>query len=155
MRISPLVSQTFQRLAGIRALLELLDQALPESEWRESEALKQLADEQNWDFSDFDTESHILNERFRFWLPRYTAYSVIMLLHTVLETQLISAAEAVHARKRLPFRPSDLRGRGVETSALYLTRAGVYDVRNDSAWQSIGDLRDLRHLIVHRAGTKG
>ena len=31
----------------------------------------------------------------------------------------------------------------------------MYDIRHDAAWQKICDLRDLRHLIVHRAGTKG
>ena len=40
MVFSPLVAQTFGRLAGISALLELLDGSMRESEWAENEELK-------------------------------------------------------------------------------------------------------------------
>jgi hypothetical protein len=155
MKIDTLVLQTFGRLAGVRAFLELLDKAMPESEWHENEALKTSAEEQAWEYADFDVERQILDERFGFWLPRFTSYSVITLLHTVLETQLLAAGSRAHLQKQTLFQPNDVRGRGIDAAALYLSRLGVYDVRQDLAWPTICDLRDLRHLIVHRAGTKG
>ena len=75
MLFSPLVAQTFGRLAGISALLELLDGSMPESEWAENEELKQRAEEEDWEFWEFDVERQVLEERFQFWLPRFTAYS--------------------------------------------------------------------------------
>jgi hypothetical protein len=153
--IDPLVLQTFGRLAGIRALLELLDRALPDTAWHEHEALKAQAAEQDWEFGDFDVERQILDERFEFWLPRYTAYSVVTLLHTVLEAQLLASAERAHLQFKASFTPEDVRGRGIEAATLYLRRLGAFDARQDKAWPIICDLRDLRHLIVHRAGARG
>ena len=48
-----------------------------------------------------------------------------------------------------------MRGRGIEAAVLYLEKVGTFDVKRDTAWQTICDLRDARHLVVHRAGTKG
>ena len=133
----------------------MLDRALPESEWSDNEALRQRAEEENWEFADFDVERQVLHERFRFWLPRFTTYSVVTLLYTVLETQLAACAHRACSQKQASFQPADVRGRGLEATALYLAKVGTYDLRQDPAWQTICDLRDLRHLIVHRAGTTG
>ena len=73
MQLDLLVLQTFGRLTGIRSFLDLLDGALPRSEWSDNEALKQRAEKENWEFNDFDVERQVLDERFRFWLPRYAA----------------------------------------------------------------------------------
>jgi len=121
MRLDTLALQTFGRLAGIRAFLDLLDRALPESEWSDNEALKQRAEEENWEFADFDVERQVLDERFHFWLPRYTAYSVVSLLYTVLETQLSAAARRACSQMQASFQPADVRGAGIDAAALYLT----------------------------------
>lgn len=155
MEFSILVLETFGRLSGVRSFVDLLDRSLPESEWSENEALKQKAEDLNWAFDDFDVERQALDERFQFWLPRYTAYSAVTLLFAVLETQLVSCAKLAATQRNAAFQPADLRGNGIESAVLYLKRLGVFDARADMAWPSICDLRDLRHLIVHRAGTKG
>jgi hypothetical protein len=100
MKIDTLVLQTFGRLAGVRAFLELVDRALPESEWQENELLRKNAEEGAWEYDDFDVERQILDERFGFWLPRFTSYSVVTLLHTVLETQLAAAAVRAQSKPR-------------------------------------------------------
>jgi hypothetical protein len=155
MKFNSLVVQTFGRLSGIRAFLEVLDRALPDAEWKDNEALKVQAEEQAWEESDFDVERQILDERFRFWLPRFSSYSVVTLLFTVLETQLTVCARVAAKQKGSSFLPGDVRGQGVEAAVLFLKRVGAFDARQDPAWQTICDVRDLRHLIVHRAGTKG
>jgi hypothetical protein len=155
MQMDSLVLQTFGRLAGIRSFLDLLDRTLPAAEWSDNEALREQAESETWEYPDFDVERQILDERFHFWLPRFTAYSAVSLLYTVLETQLAAAAKRACSRQGASFKPSDMRGRGIEASALYLKRVGVFDARQDSAWQTVANLRELRHLIVHRAGTEG
>lgn len=155
MKVSFLVLETFGRLAGVRSFVDLLDRSMPESEWNENEELKRKAENENWDFDAFDVERQVLDDRSQFWLPRYTAYSAVTLLYTVLETQLAACAKFAATQRKAAFRPTDLRGNGIESSVLYLKRVSVFDARADSAWQSICDLRDLRHLVVHRAGTKG
>lgn len=155
MLFSPLVAQTFGRLAGISALLELLDGSMPESEWAENEELKQRAEEEDWEFWEFDVERQVLEERFQFWLPRFTAYSVVTLLYTVVEVQLATCAKVAYLDRKTRFAPTDMRGRGIEAAVLYLEKVGAFEVKRDTAWQTICDLRDVRHLVVHRAGTKG
>jgi hypothetical protein len=46
-----------------------------------------MAEEQNWDFGDFDVERQILDEEFGRWIPTLAAYSVIILLHSAVEVQ--------------------------------------------------------------------
>src|SRR5258706_12592933 len=108
MRVHTLVLQTFGRLAGVRAFLEVLDRALPESEWAHNEALKERAEQQDWEFAEFDVERQILDERFQFWLPRFTTYSVVTLLYTVLETQLAACAKLACSEKQASFQPNDV-----------------------------------------------
>ena len=142
-----------ERLAAVRALLRLLEDALPQYEDRERTALGELAAEQNLDFHEYNIEQQILDNRFRFWLPRFAAYSVVTLLYSVLEVQLHACGRRAQRRLRSPFGPDDINGRGIEAVATYLTKSDVYDVRHDDAWSMLIDLRDLRNLIAHRAGT--
>lgn len=118
MRIDSLVFQTFGRLAGIRSFLDLIDRTLPDAEWSENEDLREQAENESWEYPDFDVERQILNERFQFWLPRFTAYSAVSLLYTVLETQLDAAAKRACSTQQASFKPSDTRGRGIEASVL-------------------------------------
>ena len=52
----------------------------------------------------------------------------------------------------MPFGPDDIKGRGIERAAEYLTKSGVSNVKQDATWPTLIDLRDLRNLITHRAG---
>lgn len=155
MVIDLLVINTFGRLAAVQSLLDVLKKALPESERMEADALRKIAAEQGWPFGEVVTQDHVVVEKFHFWLPRYTAYSTLSLLYSVLESQLACCAERACADKASDFKPSDIRGRGIERSARYLKRVGVYDVAADPAWPAIRDLQALRNIIVHRLGAKG
>jgi hypothetical protein len=61
MRLDVLVLQTFGRLEAIRSFLEVLDRALPESEWSDNEALRERAEKENCEFVDFDVERQVLD----------------------------------------------------------------------------------------------
>ena len=144
-----------ERLAAVRALLRLLEEAMQHYEERERTALRELAAEQDFDFDEYDIRRQSIDGKFRFWLPRFAAYSVVALLYSVLEVQLHECARRAQHRLKSPFGPNDIKGRGIEAAAEYLTKSDVSDVRHDEAWSTLIDLRDLRNLIAHRAGTSG
>lgn len=153
--IDTLAITTFRRLAGIDAFISLLDNSMPEVEWREREALNHVAQEQDWDFVDYSGESQLLDERFRHWIPRFSAYSIIMLLQSIVETQLFACAQRVSQNPSAVFHVRDIRGRVQESAVLYLRKAGSVDVTKDPAWSRLQDLHELRNIIVHRGGTRG
>ena len=76
------------RLDGVKAFLHLLQDAVPEFEKRKQEELRELARQEKYDDLEYAVEQQILDEQFQYWLPRYSAYSVVTLLHMVLEAQL-------------------------------------------------------------------
>ncbi|MGO9268916.1 MAG: hypothetical protein ACLQOO_01415 [Terriglobia bacterium] len=153
--IDPLAITTFGRLAGVHALISLLDNSMPEVEWQEAEALNRVAKELDWDFGDYGVQRQLLEERFRYWIPRFSAYSIIILLHSIVETQLFACAQRVGQNPGAVFHVRDMRGRGQESAVLYLRKAGSVDVTKDPVWSRIQDLHELRNIIVHRGGTRG
>ena len=54
----------------------------------------------------------------------------------------------------IAFRPGGHPGHGVDGIASDLRHAGGPDIKKDEAWGELKDLRGLRNLIVHRAGTR-
>ncbi|MGD1101025.1 MAG: hypothetical protein ABSA59_03070 [Terriglobia bacterium] len=153
--IDPLAITTFGRLAGVHAFISLLDNSMPEVEWREREALKHVAQEQDWDFGDYSLGTQLIDERFRHWIPRFSAYSIIILLQSIVETQLFACAQRVGQNPNATFQVRDIRGGVLESAVLYLRNAGSVDVRKDPAWSRLQDLHQLRNIIAHRGGTRG
>ncbi len=149
------VLEAFSGLFGVRAFLEFTDEAIPRMEWQEREALRQLAEGQGWDFGDYAVECDILDEKFRRWIPRLAAYSTIILLHSVVETQLARYADRVGKSRGSAFQVKDLKDRGIDQARLYLERVASVSVGEDPAWQHLRNLQRLRNIIVHRAGKQG
>ena len=116
--------ETTGRLAGVKSLLRLLEEAIPEFEQREQAALRELARNEDYDFGDYDVERQIVDGHFKYWLPRFAAYSVITLLHMVLEVQLHACALRAQQRMNSPFGRTDIKGSGIEAAATYLTKSG-------------------------------
>lgn len=78
-----LVHETFGRLRGLRALLRSMDIGFPEAAWREEQILEQQAENGILDESDYQVESQLLGERFRFWVPRYAGYSARLVVKSL------------------------------------------------------------------------
>jgi hypothetical protein len=153
--INFLVAETFERLFGVLALLEVLDQSIPEMEYRAQQALQELAEHEGWEYGEYEAERDVLDSKFRHWVPRLAAYSVIALLQAVVETALLRVAEYAGKARGSSFRVKDLGGKGVEQAAVYLQRLISLDVKADPAWNQLRDLQDLRNMIVHRGGKPG
>ena len=152
--LDSLTITTAARLAGVKALLHLLSDAMPEFDKRENDELLQLARDLNFEAEEYFMERQILDDKFRVWLPRYAAYSIVLLLHAILEVQLSACAR--HAAKHVNSDfPQEGQGSGVRAAATYLAELNVYDATGDDEWGLVEDLCSLRNVIAHRAGTKG
>jgi hypothetical protein len=151
----PLVIGTFQRLFGATAFLEAIDTAIPTLEANENQYLERLSAQEGWDYSDYAIEKLELDAKFRTWVPTFATYSVIILLHSVIETQLFGFAERLGKNRGAKLRVKDLGGRGIQQSALYLECVVSFPVREDPAWALLQDLQSLRNIIVHRGGNRG
>ena len=82
-----------------------------------------------------------------------TTFRDTRLRNSTSGVQLHECARRAQRRLKSPFGPEDIKGRGIEAAAVYLAKSAVSDVKQDKAWSTLTDLRELRHLIVHRAGT--
>jgi hypothetical protein len=94
LRFNFLALNTFERLVGVGAFVDLLDEAVPSIELRKREELKQLAEQEGWDYSDYQVESDALGEKF-LWMPRLAAYSCAVLLYSTA----ISVARTRHQHR--------------------------------------------------------
>ncbi len=93
-----LVHETFGRLRGLRALIRSMDVGFPEAAWGEEQTLQQQAEDGTLDEGDYQIESLLHGERFRFWVPRYAGYSAIIMVHSLVESQLFACVAAVQAQ---------------------------------------------------------
>jgi hypothetical protein len=146
------VLETFGRIRGVKAFLNALDEGLPKVQWQEREGLRCLAEELDWDYADYEAELDVLNEMHLFWVPRWAFYSVIILLHSVVETQLFACADALRRRNRAKENVSRPKRRRLERARAYLKEVTGFDVKSDTAWAKLLDLETLRNIIVHQGG---
>jgi hypothetical protein len=154
-RFDSLVTETSQRLYGLSSLIELIYRATPEVELQERDALKQLAEQEKWEYGDYSVEGEFLDVKFKYWLPKFAAYSIIILLSSIVETQLLAYARKVGERGECAFNLNDLRGSALDRAALYVKRVSGTELTKNARWQTLKDLQDLRDIIVHRAGRPG
>jgi len=155
MKFDPLVSETSERLYGLNALVELVYRATPDVELQERDALNQLAEHENWDYGDYSVEDQFLEVKFRHWLPKLAAYSIIILLSSIVETQLLAYAKRVGEREKSAFEPNDLKGPFLERAAKYVKKVSGSVLTKNPRWETLRNLQELRDIIVHRAGKPG
>src|SRR5271157_2067100 len=147
-----LVMETFQRLFGVLSLCNLLDKTIPEAELEETASLREVAKGEGWDYGEYQAEVQGIEAKFRRWLPRFSAYSIIILLHSILETQLAAYAERVGRTKKAARRLKDTKGKGIEQARRFLKQVSTVDIGSDPSWKRLGDLRALRNITVHGGG---
>lgn len=151
---SPLVVETSERIYGLSALVELIYRSTPEIEFRDREALKDLAENEGWDYGDYQVEGQMLDVKFQYWLPRLSAYSVLILLSSVVETQLLLFAKDRATLVAAGFDAKEFGSDVLKRAAAYIRRVtdSKLDVTRNRYWQPLDDLQFLRNIVVHRAG---
>jgi hypothetical protein len=150
--------RTFERISGVGAYIDLSEQSLPLVEARQREKLEQQARDEAWDYEDYRLETLTLDERFRFWLPRLSAYSGVILLQSAVELQLFECAERVGRTMSCAIQPRDMlsgRGGSAHAAVTYLRKVANVHVSDDPSWPRLKDLESLRNIVVHRAGERG
>jgi hypothetical protein len=148
----PVVIVTFQRLYGVTAFMEAIDTAIPTLEASENDYLERLAQQEGWDFEDYAVEKVELDTKFRSWVPMCATYSIVILLHSLVENQLLALAERLGKKAGAKMRVKQVAGRGVEQAALYLENVVAFPIKSDPVWSLLHDLQLLRNAIVHRGG---
>jgi hypothetical protein len=86
----------------------------PEAAVREDEALRCVAEREGWDEDDYSAGLQKLDAKFNWWIPNLTAYSAVVILHSLVETQLPACAERLRRDRALKLAVKDIAGRGVE-----------------------------------------
>lgn len=155
MKIDLVAGDTEAWLSGTRAFLDACNQAVSAIGERELEELKRRARSHNWDAPQYFAEEDVLLDKFHHWLPRLATYSVVILLHSLVETQLHAYAGRLQRERNLPLTVSDIQGKGVEQAKRYILKVASLSISSDPGWQTLGDLVDLRNIIVHRRGRRG
>ena len=154
LRFNVLAGDTFARLEGLKALIEHAENSIPEMERLAQEALKSRAKSGGWDFDDYRIEQQILEENYGHWVPRYTGYSTLVLLYSIVETQLLACADRVAEDKSSTFRARDIKGSAFESPVRLIGALTPINAKQDIAWPHLKDLQALRNIIVHRAGIR-
>lgn len=144
-------------LLGMRAFLDAISHAASETAATDAaEELKRRAEAAGWEAEEYFAEDDVLRENFEHWLPRLSTYSVVILLHSLVETELHKCARRLRRDQGLNLDVKDLYGTGITQAKTYLTKvASVPDISNDLGWQELANLQDLRNIIIHRRGRAG
>jgi hypothetical protein len=154
-KIDFMAMETDSWLYATRAFLEAMTRAVAEAESREDEELKRRAAAESWPPEEYFAEQDVLREKFGHWLPRLSAYSVIILLQSLVETQLHAYARRLRRVQGQKLDVSDLQGKGICPAQKYITKVGGINIANDLGWRDLCNLQDLRNIIVHRRGRQG
>ena len=151
----PEIIDTLGWISSVRAYLEEIETIMPSAKRRAINQLSETTKREKWDTATFELETAILESNFDDHFPRLLRYSIVTLLHTVVETQMFRLANYLTRKQGLSLTVNDCRERGIKRTKLYLNKVMTLNVADDPAWKKLCDLNDLRDIIVHRRGLQG
>lgn len=147
--------EIFGRISAVRACLDEMRKSLPEIAAHQLETLDRLAQEQDWDANSYLSSRGDIEIKFARWIPTVLGYSLVILIHSIVETGLLGTARRVRELRSIALAVGEIAGDPVDRAQTYLTKVAGVAVGSDPAWQELGDLGKLRHLLVHRHGLVG
>jgi hypothetical protein len=151
----PEIIATLGWISSVRAYLEEIETIMPSAKHRAINQLSETTNREKWDTATFELETAILESNFDDHFPKLLRYSIVTLLHTVVETQMIRLANYLRRKRGFSLQVNYFRGTVIERTKLYLNKVVNLNVVDDSAWKKLRDLNDLRDIIVHRGGLQG
>lgn len=154
----PHLALVFGTKTWLRSLEDYLEKmtAMIENGYPESLAeLKTKAEEEGWEYADYDVGRQELEGLYRYSFPRILAFSTITLTYMVVEARLNSVADFMRKRQDQELKISEFRGDSLSRAATYFRKVLGVPLSTDPSWQHLRDLEFLRHQIVHRAGKIG
>jgi hypothetical protein len=154
-RIDFLARETEAWLSATKAFIDTMSQAVRDAEARQIEALRQKAREEGWDSNDYQAERDMLEGEIRDWLAKLSAYSAVVLIHSLAETQLMAYCRRLRQARALNLDVTDIKGHGIQAARTYMTKVAKLDMAGDQGWKQLAYVQDLRNIIVHRRGQQG
>ena len=154
-RIQPIVIDTAGWIIGVRSLVGLLEKAIPTAELEEIEALRLRAEAGGWEAGESFTELRQTEIVFQAWLPRLTGYAVLVLLHALVERQLLAVCDQLQRTRQLKLGVRDIHGSPIDKALTYLTKVADLEITHDLGWGELQNLQALRNIVVHRLGKPG
>jgi hypothetical protein len=156
MKIDPLPLQMEAWLSGTKTFLDAISRASSEPQVSEAAGeLKRRAESEGWPAEDYFTELYYLEQEFEQWLPKLSAYSAIILLHSFVETHLRAYAKRLERDRASKLAVGDVTGKGITQARAYIVKVAEVPIGNDLAWHELFNLQDIRNIIVHRRGRVG
>lgn len=154
LQFNSLVTDTFARLQAVSILIGAFDAELPDTESGILRRLKARAEVEGWQFEEFAVERGIISNSYEVWIPLYAAYSVVILLYSIIESQLTAFADYLGTSEKSNIRVVDIAGKGIDRSAHYLDCVLGLRVKDDEAWPRLKEIQTLRNCIMHSNGKR-
>lgn len=99
--LNPFTVEAWGRVYGTKTFITALDIAIPEAQLHAERALGVFSSEQLLDDSEYSNERQMLEEQYRYWVPRYASYAGVILLHSTVETLIFGCADWVRRSKSI------------------------------------------------------
>jgi len=154
-RIDWIVADTLEWIDGVRTYIEEIEVAVRDIFFRKAEEQKLLAKELGWDADTYHAESQNLERKYNYWLRQTFTYSVITVLHMIVETRLTALSRSLGKRLKKKLNINDIGGSAVDKNKTYLGKVIELNIFNDTAWEHLKNLQKIRDIIVHRHGAQG
>ena len=151
----PFIVDTLVWLESVRTYLEEMEAAIPQALGRAAQRIYEAAKDQNWREDILQLETNTIEWRFDTDHPKLLRYAAVVLLNTVIETQLFRLADHLREKNELSLKVTDFKGGPFDQAKLYFNKVVNFKISNDPAWGNLQDLAKLRHIIVHRGGRQG
>lgn len=104
-------------------------------------------------YEGLDSMSWDLNGLFECYFPNLQRKSAFLTMYAFLEHELEKLARKLHEESELTAELEDIAGRGITRSLVYMQKIVNLTIdKNDSQWQRISEINQLRNLIIHNDG---
>ena len=82
----------------------------------------------------------ILENNYGRWVPKYAGYSALVLLNSIVETQLLACADRVAEDESSVFRARDTKRSVFNESVRLIKKLTSIDAKQDCAWPYLKDI---------------
>ena len=150
-----IVADTLDWIEGVRTYIEEIEGAIPDIFFKKAEELRLLGQELGWDPDTYFGEKANLERKYNYWLRQTFTYSVITVLHMIVETRLTALSKSLGNRKNIKIKINDIAGSAIDKNKIYLSKVIELNISEDMALEHLRNLAKIRDIIVHRHGAQG
>jgi hypothetical protein len=151
-RFDTLYGDTFGWIQTMRLYIEEMEHAINEVGKREIIVARELISKLGWSEKEYDFKRQDIEADVKYWLPMALSYSVIPILCMIVEAHLDKLSEKMATIHKKEIVLKDIAGKGIIRSKTYLEKVININISEDSAWEDIICLQEIRNIIVHGRG---